>query len=116
MLQKVFKPKDFLKFDQHCANFKIVHGLKKLVKSIASYLHSFCFVSAAKPEKKFSFLNDFELAKMKEEEERRIANMTRAEFAKLTSSSPNCSALIDDQESRLADEERDKVRLHSLQI
>ena len=68
------------------------------------------FFSAPKPEKKFSFLNDFELAKMKEEEERRIANMTRAEFAKLTSSSPNCSALIDDQESRLADEETDKVR------
>merc|ERR1719259_1156619 len=64
---------------------------------------------APKPEKKFSFLNDFELAKMKEEEERRIANMTRAEFAKLTSSSPNCSALIDEQESRLAEEETDKA-------
>ena len=41
---------------------------------------------APKTEKKFSFLSDFELAKMKEEEEMRIANMTRAEFAKLNNS------------------------------
>merc|ERR1719259_1469600 len=47
---------------------------------------------APKPEKEFSFLNDFELAKMKEEEEKRIANMTRAEFAKLTGSA-SASAL-----------------------
>ena len=36
-------------------------------------------------EKKFSFLNPDEIAKMKEEEERRIATMTRMEFEKMTS-------------------------------
>ena len=35
-------------------------------------------------EKKFSFLNPDEIAKMKEEEERRIAQMTRFEFEKMT--------------------------------
>merc|ERR1719410_872096 len=39
---------------------------------------------APKPEKKFSFLNPDEIAKMKEEEERRIAQMTRFEFEKMT--------------------------------
>jgi protein scribble len=37
---------------------------------------------APKPEKKFSFLNPDEIAKMKEEEEKRIAQMTTFEFSK----------------------------------
>ena len=36
-------------------------------------------------EKKFSFLSEDELAKMKEEEERRIALMTRREFEQIAS-------------------------------
>merc|ERR1719266_124200 len=40
---------------------------------------------APKAEKKFSFLNPDEIAKMKEEEEKRIAQMTRMEFVKMTS-------------------------------
>merc|ERR1712029_924063 len=38
---------------------------------------------APKPEKKFSFLNPDEIAKMKEEEEKRIAQMTTFEFSKM---------------------------------
>ena len=45
-----------------------------------SQIHFYIF-----SEKKFSFLNPDEIAKMKEEEERRIATMTRMEFEKMTS-------------------------------
>ena len=53
-----------------------------LIFYVLDKLAMYCFSIFV--EKKFSFLNPDEIAKMKEEEERRIAQMTRFEFEKMT--------------------------------